>query len=256
MGLSQNLIRKRKPKTRHFIAWSAVLHLAAALGFYFISTPFIQRTQNDIISVDFEAQELTAPQGEQVLPTQGSQPEEPVQDVADEEFQESLKDDFGEPDKAEVTPPPQETIDVRVAKTPPSADYGRAQAEGKGAGNTGLVGMGNKTSGTSTGIRSLEQIRQAPGNPKPKYDLIERRRGDTGEVIFIAYINQKGVPEKFKLAQSTGHRNLDLKALVALKKWRFQPGQEGWVEVPFKWDLRGNLKTEGGLLRRDRRASK
>lgn len=271
MGSPPNKVRKNKSQTRHFFALSFLLHLALAFGVFYVSVPFIERSQNDIVSFDFEAHEVAPPQGEQVLPTKGGIDEESVlneeklstpkqseapRDLVAEEFEESIKDDFVKPEEPEQQPPAQAAKKPSLAKKWDGSSQGHAQAKGEGAGNTGMVGINNKISGIPTGVRSLEQIRQAPGNPKPQYDLVERRRGDTGVVVFIAYINQKGVPEKFKLAQSTGHRNLDLKALVALKKWRFQPGQEGWVEVPFKWDLRGDLKTEGGLLRRDRRATK
>ena len=89
-----------------------------------------------------------------------------------------------------------------------------------------------------------------PGNPRPQYSNDERMRRDQGQVIFYAYISTAGNPSQFKLAQSTGFRNLDGKTLAALKKWRFYPGQEGWVELPFKWDIKGGVQEMPTLLRR------
>lgn len=131
------------------------------------------------------------------------------------------------------------------------AGQGMGQNAGKGAGNNGDPERASSVlAGAPTGIRSLDQLRQMPGNPRPQYDREERRRGDQGEVAFAAYISKEGVPTQFRMMKSTGFRNLDGKTLAALKKWRFYPGQEGWVELPFRWDLKGGVQEDGGLLRR------
>ncbi|KHD88050.1 MAG: hypothetical protein OM95_11030 [Bdellovibrio sp. ArHS] len=127
---------------------------------------------------------------------------------------------------------------------------GLGMKEGDGAGNSGSTGPGSQIAGLPSGVRSLDQLRQMPGNPRPQYDREERRRGDQGEVAFVAYINKQGHVSQFRMLKSTGFRNLDTKTLAALKKWRFYPGQEGWVELPFRWDLKGGLQEDGGLLRR------
>nr|WP_295901429.1 energy transducer TonB [uncultured Bdellovibrio sp.] len=127
---------------------------------------------------------------------------------------------------------------------------GLGTKEGSGAGNTGSQGPGTQVAGMPQGVRSLDQLRQMPGNPRPQYDREERRRGDQGKVAFVAYISKEGYPSQFRMISSTGFRNLDAKTLAALKKWRFYPGQEGWVELPFRWDLKGGIQEDGGLLRR------
>ncbi|WP_347355879.1 energy transducer TonB [Bdellovibrio sp.] len=128
---------------------------------------------------------------------------------------------------------------------------GRGMGQGAGAGNSGSPGQGTALAGEPSGVRSLDQLRQMPGNPRPRYDRQERLRGDQGAVVFYAYITREGYPQKFRMMQSTGFRNLDSKTLTALKKWRFYPGQEGWVELPFRWDLKGGAMEDGGLLRRN-----
>lgn len=127
---------------------------------------------------------------------------------------------------------------------------GLGMKNGDGAGNSGHPGHGTQIAGLPSGVRSLDQLRQMPGNLRPQYDREERRRGDQGEIAFIAYISKEGHPTKFRLMKSTGFRNLDAKTLGALKKWRFYPGQEGWVELPFRWDIKGGVQQDGGLLRR------
>ncbi len=121
-----------------------------------------------------------------------------------------------------------------------------AEADGNDKG-TSKVAAGNPGEGE---VRSLQDMRQMPGNPKPSYDYQERLRGDAGDVVFLAYVTRDGSTTQFKLSKSTGHRNLDLKTLAALKKWKFYPGQEGWVEFPFNWNLQGGAAEMPTLLRR------
>ncbi len=114
-------------------------------------------------------------------------------------------------------------------------------------------GLGEKNAGPahlSTEVRALEQLRQMPGNPKPRYDSSERLKGDKGVVIFQAFVTQEGLLNQFKLLKSTGYRNLDAKTLKALKQWKFYPGQEGWVELPFDWNLKGGPQEMPAFLRR------
>jgi TonB family protein len=99
-------------------------------------------------------------------------------------------------------------------------------------------------------VRSLDQLRQMPGNPRPQYELEERLKGHQGAVIFRAYVTTEGQLQEFKLVQSSGHRNLDGKTLKALKQWRFFPGQAGWVELPFDWNLKGGPQEMPAFLRR------
>ena len=114
-------------------------------------------------------------------------------------------------------------------------------------------GKGNSQQGSETAIRHLEDLRQMPGNKKPQYAEEDRLAGRTGNVAFAAYISNEGHPTQVKLLKSSGHRALDLKTLSAIKQWRFYPGQEGWVEIPFEWDLKGSSKERPMLLRRSSR---
>lgn len=119
----------------------------------------------------------------------------------------------------------------------------------------GGSGLGNQESGDGqalkpTGpIRKLEQLRQMPGNKRPQYSIEERKLGHAGTVVFQAYVTKEGRLKNLRQIRSTGFSNLDLKASRALKDWRFYPGQEGWVELPFHWNLAGEVKALGGGLR-------
>ena len=146
----------------------------------------------------------------------------------------------------------QELAKAAKAKT---AGRGSADATGAGANSSGANEARAVASGDPNAVRSLDQLRQVPGNPKPQYSVEERMQRQQGLVAFHAYITKSGQPSMFRLAQSTGFRNLDGKTLAALKKWKFYPGQEGWVEIPFKWDIKGGVQELPTLLRRSRYGS-
>lgn len=107
-----------------------------------------------------------------------------------------------------------------------------------------------RISGSPNGVRSIDQLRQLPGNPKPNYSTEERLKRQQGRVIFQAYVTKEGALTSFRLVTSTGYKNLDGKTLAALKKWRFYPGQQGWVEIPQVWTLKGDVEQMPTTLRR------
>ncbi len=126
---------------------------------------------------------------------------------------------------------------------------GLANGRGLGAGNNGSPQSGTELAGVPNGVRTLEQLRQMPGNPKPQYSSEERLNGHQGQVAFLAYVDGQGRLSRFKQIRSTGFYNLDQKTLEALKKWRFYPGQQGWVELPLKWQLKGGAQETRSILR-------
>jgi TonB family protein len=118
----------------------------------------------------------------------------------------------------------------------------RARASAAALTANAKKGNGGGPSKISSGageIRGIQDLRQKPGNKRPKYESEDRLLGRQGEVVFVAYVTKEGSLTNFKIVRSSGHRNLDYKTLKALKDWKFYSGQEGSVEIPFQWDLKG-----------------
>jgi TonB family protein len=123
---------------------------------------------------------------------------------------------------------------------------GSTQSDANGLGSTG----NNLGSGGSGRVRSLAEMRQLPGNRRPQYDVQERLGGLEGTVKFLGFVDKSGQVIKLNLTQTSGYRSLDLKSLQAVKNWKFYPGQEGWVEIPLEWNLKGTAEELPALLRR------
>jgi TolA protein len=141
-----------------------------------------------------------------------------------------------------------------IAAAQETAEQIRAQQEAAAQGPSakGDIQGGNAVAGASQmgQIRSLEELKQMPGNKRPQYDSEDRLARRMGDVVFLAFISKEGTPMSFKMIRSSGHRTLDYKTLKAIREWKFYPGQEGWVEIPFRWDLKGDPRPIGGTLRK------
>lgn len=130
----------------------------------------------------------------------------------------------------------------KAAEEARQAEAARLAEKAKFASDSGSVASAGS-------VRNLEDLRQMPGNKRPQYDSDDRLNRRQGEVAFVAYVSKEGAITEFKLVKSSGHRELDAKTLKALKSWKFYPGQEGWVEIPFQWDLKGDAKEKPATLR-------
>lgn len=176
--------------------------------------------------------------------------------TAQVEAQNSDLDAIAEKRKGQLA---EEKRQYALAAQKAAADEAAKQKASKGgnglatSGNGTTAGNSSSEQGAGVGagdVRKLEDLRQMPGNAKPQYDIEDRVKGLSGSIVLYGFVTKEGSLSSFKMVQSTGHRNLDRKTLMALKKWKFYPGQEGWVELPFKWDLKGGVQQKPTLLKR------
>lgn len=103
--------------------------------------------------------------------------------------------------------------------------------------------------GVSSGTRSYLDLKQRPGNVPPQYPTTARRNGWQGNVILNYYVNADGTVRDVKIAQSSGVEMLDQEAVQAVSKYRYVPGQEGTVEHPVIFSLKGPAKPMPTRLR-------
>ncbi len=212
--------------------------------------------EKDLKHSDEQDEDLVAKESEQLKAIAKNLEDESQENLKAIEAQDKAEQEAVQ--KASARRRQQEAQAIAAANAKAEAERASAAkaAAAAAAANQGGNGQGDgeaEQTGAAPGVgdvRSLQDMRQMPGNPKPSYDYNERLRGDAGEVVFLAYVTRDGSTSQFKMMKSTGHRNLDLKTLKALKKWKFYPGQEGWVEFPFRWDLNGGPAEMPTMLRR------
>ncbi len=90
--------------------------------------------------------------------------------------------------------------------------------------------------------RGYKQLVQKSGNPLPVYPQQALEKKWEGRVDVIYYVNTSGLVEKIQLHHSSGHSVLDNSALQALARYRYNPGQEGWVSHPVDFVLDKNTQ--------------
>ncbi|MCF8090504.1 MAG: energy transducer TonB [Desulfotignum sp.] len=81
-------------------------------------------------------------------------------------------------------------------------------------------------------------------NPRPRYPRTAQRRGHTGKVMLMVFVNKTGEAEKLRIFESSGYDSLDHAAEKAVAAWRFEPGTSNgiptgmWVKIPITFELK------------------
>jgi TonB family protein len=81
-------------------------------------------------------------------------------------------------------------------------------------------------------------------NPAPSYPPKARRMGYEGTVMLKVLVDENGRVDDCMVIESSGYPILDHTARASVRKWLFEPGNEGgikkkmWVRVPIRFDLR------------------
>jgi protein TonB len=79
--------------------------------------------------------------------------------------------------------------------------------------------------------------------PAADYPRLSIRNNETGRVIVLVLIDERGLPQQVQVAKSSGFLRLDNSALTAVRQSRFKPPTEngrpvsGWTNVPFDFGL-------------------
>jgi protein TonB len=68
-------------------------------------------------------------------------------------------------------------------------------------------------------------------NQPPEYPQLAKQMHQEGLVILRVEVDQKGIPVKVEVKQSSGYQLLDQAALKAVRRWRFQPERIGGLSV-------------------------
>ncbi|KAF0094289.1 MAG: TonB family protein [Puniceicoccaceae bacterium 5H] len=91
------------------------------------------------------------------------------------------------------------------------------------------------------GIADLSQLPDARYCPPPRYPANARREGREGLVLLALRVSPAGRVLDVKLARSSGHEDLDARALSAVRRWRFQP-LDGSQALTFEYPIQFSLQ--------------
>lgn len=149
--------------------------------------------------------------------------------------------------KVEVVPEKEVAQPSKVKETTQAA--APALAKGMPQKSEQLKHESNMNYGVPTGVRDYRDLVQIPGNIPPQYPEPARRNREMGQVRLMYFVTQDGSVSSLKMVQSSGHVELDNEAMRAIRKYRFQPGQQGYTSHTINFSLRGDAKATGGTLR-------
>jgi TonB family protein len=143
---------------------------------------------------------------------------------------------------------------ARLAEARLAAENAALEKQVRQGGAGGSFGLGVDDQDLPIGqalqqARNIDQLRQMPGNPRPQYSEEERFQRMQGEVLLLGFVTRSGQLTQLRILRATGFPSLDQKTLRAVSKWKFYPGQEGWVKIPVIWSLDGDPAGRGGRLR-------
>ena len=88
-------------------------------------------------------------------------------------------------------------------------------------------------------FKNFSDLKQRSGNPSLIYPKQARQAKAQGSLDFIFYVTDQGLVEKIQLKSSSGHRDLDNSVLRTFARYKFQPGQSGWVRHTVEFHLKG-----------------
>lgn len=120
-----------------------------------------------------------------------------------------------------------------------------------GGGGEGTSGLGRRTEGDGAGGGGVSSGEALSGlarplggyQVKPRYPESARRAGFQGVTRLRVHVLESGRVGEVMIDQSAGFRDLDVAAMDAVKKWRFEPARRGkepvsvWVMLPVKFEL-------------------
>jgi len=80
-------------------------------------------------------------------------------------------------------------------------------------------------------------------NPPPPYPSIARKRRYQGTVVLEVFVTEDGRVGDLRIVESSKYSLLDRAAMKAVRRWQFEPAQQGdrkiamWVSVPIRFLL-------------------
>jgi protein TonB len=168
----------------------------------------------------------------------------------------NMKEEPKEPE--EIVAPLPAPASLPPEPSSPTGGGGQESKPGQGegflqdtSGGTGALPMGSqaepnepRASAAGSGESLSGFTRPLSGyQVKPRYPESARRARAQGTTVLKLRVLENGRVGEIQIEKSAGHRELDVAAAEAVKKWVFEPARDGktnvavWVLVPVKFEL-------------------
>ena len=127
---------------------------------------------------------------------------------------------------------------VRIASAAPAVDTVQA--------NPVLTAAATPTVSTIAAAVPSSPARPLADNPRPRYPMLARKRGQQGRVTLRLRVGVDGTASSVQIVASSGVASLDEAARKAVSRWRFAPAQRDGrprattLDVPVEFRLDGN----------------
>ena len=119
--------------------------------------------------------------------------------------------------------------------------YGKGGGVGSGSGTGYGPGSGGGVGGGVYRIGGGVSAPQLLVKVEPEYSEEARKAKYQGTVVLYVVVDEKGNPRDLKVVRALG-LGLDQKAIEAVQKWRFKPGQKDGKPVPVAAQIEVNFR--------------
>lgn len=108
------------------------------------------------------------------------------------------------------------------------------------AGLTGALMLGGASACVADSPAKIDHSRPAPA---PDYPDDAQLTGEQGDVLLAIQVASNGRPERIRVQQSSGYRDLDDAAVGTAANWHYMPAMSGgdtelgWAKVRIRYQL-------------------
>jgi protein TonB len=130
---------------------------------------------------------------------------------------------------ARIPPPPAKA--PRLAAAAASRGTERAQARPQTASVPIVAADAAPGAGPENGTTPPRYGFGSAANPIPRYPHLARENGWEGVVMLMVQVGARGEALSVSIARSSGHGLLDVSAVDAVRRWRFEPARRAGIPV-------------------------
>jgi TonB family protein len=213
--------------------------------------PVAESESTEAVPLQIALPEKEALSAEEAAALQAPPSARPAMDAATANSTTALASSTAAAQQAQPAAQPIAAAPAAITTAPAGAIVSNGRGAGTASGTTYSRGGGTGYAvPLGVPVRDARALIAMPGNPKPIYPLADKIAGRQGTTILLGKVRNDGRVENIALEKSSGSRLMDESAAKAFSRWRYRPGQEGYVRLPVQFELVGDAKVIPAQLKR------